>query len=497
MRQVSRLPGGELALAGLKEEKAQLQLQRKELSLLSRDTAETTAALGPFVTGLQYATGAALALAAGVAALTFETLKFAGAQTEAKNESIRLFDALGDDSRGAGVRTLAVIDDLSARIPETRKELTGWARSLEAIGITDLGELRGQLQAMASAQALAGESGADAYEKLTRKVRTFAELGQALKLPVRGLGSLAETGVHVDEVAREMGVSAKQLGVELKAGTADAKRFGDALEAAVLKKGAGPLAAMGVQLSTVLVKGEEGFKRLFDSIDFLPLSSALHNFFAAFDEGPEHGNILKKGITGALNDIVTGLADFGEKAEFVFLSVELAALRNKPALDAMWKLAKLDGYLFLDVVEKIARSLELSIGMASRLAGGLNAAKNAVESTIGIDTAHALTPDEAQARGVGHANGGRRSPTSVVRDQAHATGGVVGAPAPGEYFASVAPGERIVPRDAPSNDNAGGGVTIQHLELHVTAPHGVTHANEVSASSLAIALERLQLSQGR
>jgi hypothetical protein len=49
----------------------------------------------------------------------------------------------------------------------------------------------------------------------------------------------------------------------------------------------------------------------------------------------------------------------------------------------------------------------------------------------------------------------------------------------------------------PQNDNGGRGVHVGHLEVHITAPHGVTDAKELSVVGLTIALERLQLASGR
>ena len=96
--------------------------------------------------------------------------------------------------------------------------------------------------------------------------------------------------------------------------------------------------------------------------------------------------------------------------------------------------------------------------------------------------------------------------------------GVMGEPAAGEKFASVAPGEMILPKDTVrqiagsglgpasasysttnvANTNGGeGGVHIGTLHLHIDAPEGVTDATQVSATGLAIALQRYQLASGR
>ena len=97
---------------------------------------------------------------------------------------------------------------------------------------------------------------------------------------------------------------------------------------------------------------------------------------------------------------------------------------------------------------------------------------------------------------------------------AHAQGGMVHRPAAGEFFASVAPGEMILPRRdvqeisgsglgpgrfpvANTNASASPGVHIDHLAITIEAPHGVTDATSLSVTGLTLALERFQLASGR
>lgn len=487
LRALSAPQGPLTEKAALRERVADLREQRREMMLMgesgagaSSGLAEMSAAAGPWIAAATAAVAVTVGLATGIADLTIKALALAQSETELKDRSIIAFDALGDGAEGAGKRTLEMLDELGDRTGKTREQLVPWAKQLEAIGITDMGELRGQLQAVASAQALMGDTGAEAYEKLTRKIHTFSELGQGLKIPVKGLGSLAEMGIHVDEVAREMGISAHQLGLELKGGTANADQFGAALERAVLKKGVGPLSAMRVELSTVLTKGEEGFKKLFDSIDFLPISSQLHWLFSLFDDGPDHANVFKEGITGALNSIIKGLASFAEEAEHDFLQVEIFALENKMALRSLWEDIKLGGGVALLVIQEISREMGNFVRYTLK-------AVDAANQLLGISpTATALTPEEVDAQ---RAKAAPHAP-------ANAEGGLVTRPAPGEFLASVQPGERILSKSDAANDNSGGGTAIHVENLHIDAPHGVTDATEITAHGLAIALERYQLARG-
>lgn len=81
----------------------------------------------------------------------------------------------------------------------------------------------------------------------------------------------------------------------------------------------------------------------------------------------------------------------------------------------------------------------------------------------------------------------------------------MGAPAPGEFWASVAPGEQIVPAGA-SAKSGGGGVTIQTLNVNIEAKEGtgkeiaqglveesfiekLTHTFEVALGNIGIGVQ--------
>jgi hypothetical protein len=460
------------------------------------------AALGGPITMIA---GAAVAAVGALAGLTYKVLEYASAATEAKRSTLALFDALGE-GRSSGQQVLDLFDEMGPKMGRTREELKPWAKQLEAIGITDLSELRGQLTAVSSAAAIGGEEGASAYENLTRKIHTFIETGQGLKIPIKGLGSLREVGLDVNDVAREMGITAKQLGQELKAGTADAAKFGDALESAITKKGKGALAGLAQSLPSVLKIGEESFRNLFDSIDFKPLAGELQQFFDLFSQSEPSGQALKKSITESLNDMIKWIGEGVRSFKHFFEDVEIGLLKAdlfmKPYV-ALW-------HKLSDAINEANRPLktfidysEKAIGFLPKLALGAGAKATGIDQGAGPLSAP-LSPEAwAQAHGAAGppslGQGAGVGPTGLITAPAHAEGGLVAKPAPGEAFASVAPGETIVPRNAqpPANDNSGGGIHIERLELHIDAPQGVTNATEVTAHALATALERYQLAVGR
>ena len=176
------------------------------------------------------------------------------------------FEALGKGP-GAGKATLTFLNDLAKELPQSREQLAEWTKQFQAIGITDLTQLRGEITAVASAQAIMGDQGAQAYEMIRKRVAAAVEAHQPLKLETRSLQQLYAAGINFNDVAMHMGVSAAVLGAQLKAGTVDAAKFGDALKDSLTEKGKGPLEAMGNELGTLGKKAKETFDHLFDDID--------------------------------------------------------------------------------------------------------------------------------------------------------------------------------------------------------------------------------------
>ena len=479
------------------------------------------------------ATVAAGAVAA-IGGAAYATLRFASAATESRARATSLFESLGDGSEGAGRKTFAMLDRLSETLPESRAELTGWARQLEGLGFTDLSQLKGQVQAVASAQALA-EGGAEKYLALQRKVQIAAEFHRGVQLPTKGQGSIAELGITPELLAKQYDggrLSAKQLGEALKRGTADATKFGEALERAILIKGKGPLAELHGELSTVLNKAGDDFSKLFDAIDFAPLSQAASSFFSIIKGGTATGDALKKGMTSSINAIVVDLAHFAIDLEIDVLKVGIWAKHNKAAFKE-----------FGSEVEDVAVKVEKTVGFVIKLGEGVLGVAKALHL---LHDTKDNTPEDftaggelAKKRGVGFFDvAGQQQALRDAHDQrlgidphaarelssgppkqapANDVGGLVAKPAPGEYFASVAPGERIIPArqsrqiggDAlggvaaammapqPGAQSGGKVFQISGLQVHVHAAAGVTDATALSLTGLSTGLERMQLASGR
>ena len=405
------------------------------------------------------------------------------------------FEALGDHA-GAGKETLAFLNELSSELPQSRDQLAKWATQYQALGITDLGELRAQIKATASAQAIGGDEAASAYEHLTQKVHLAVEEHKGLKLGEKTLVQLYKAGINATDIADRLGISTNELGARLKAGTIDAQKFANAMTETLLAKGKGPLEAMSNEVGTLEKKAYEAFSHLFDGIDASPITDAAKNIIGLFNLSTPTGEEMKNGIGGGIQAIVNWLGQMMTEAEITFLNIGTWVLLNKRQILDTYEAGKRAVKDFAFELELVVGALEKVWNFSQKMQGGI------VGGVIKLGQDIGLAGAGVQAPGAIHPPAGNALPGTA---QAHAEGGTVMQPAPGELFASVAPGEIILPQrqareltsTPPANENGGGGVNVDHLEIHIVAPHGVTDAQSLSITGLSLAFERLQLASGR
>lgn len=212
------------------------------------------------------AVGAAAAALGGGAALVVGTISKVADGVEQSNLLFAKF----------GAPTIAMFDDLGKQVGKTREQLGDMATQFRAMGITDVPALKQALLAASSAEAMMGQQGVSALQSLMSKVELAKQAHTGLKLEARGLGKqLADAGVSLDEVAAKMGETGPQLAAQLKAGTVSAQKFGDALQQAVIEKGAGPLGELANSFGAMW---EQAKQTLFTSI---------------FDPGTDSGKALR------------------------------------------------------------------------------------------------------------------------------------------------------------------------------------------------------------
>jgi hypothetical protein len=257
---------------------------------------------GPLAPLIAIASAIAVAVT-GLAGLTYEMAETALEAVELKEKLLATFSALGGGEE-AGRATLGMLNDLSDRLGVTRASLVDTAKAFQAMGYTELGPLSEQIKATTSAQALFGESGAEAYKRISSAVKDAAEAHTKLTLSSRQLRAVGGvTGTVVTAAAKSMGLTTAQFAAQLKAGTLDAGKFGDALHVALVEQGRGPLEAMANSLPNLVAKAKENLSRLFEDVDIKPFTDAVRSFFDVFSLGQPSGQAMKAGIVPVMNKI--------------------------------------------------------------------------------------------------------------------------------------------------------------------------------------------------
>jgi len=352
------------------------------------------------VPGLGQAVSAVISIAGGLVAVTAGLVKsgmaFALEATQAKTEMLAYFNAMGQGIV-TGEQTEEMIDGLKAKIGIAKDSLVGWTKELQAMGMVDLDEIEKNLTAIASASALAGKTGEDAFLKLTSKIQALAMTGGKLKLADKQIAALAQTGANVVDVADQMGMSAEKLRDGLSKGTIDAAKFGDALQNALIKKGAGPLQKMAASLPNLKKLLSESIGDLFEDIDVGPFLAQVKSLFEIFGQGKDSGKALKAGVQGAFQGIFDAATKVVPYVKHFLLDLVILGLKayiglkplikwfgemaeKQPVINAFWMTVKGLGSAIAGMVAPVL----IVIGVVSALAAAFALASGFAASVVGV-----------------------------------------------------------------------------------------------------------------
>ncbi len=245
----------------------------------------------------------ALGVAAlGIGALVFEGSKLAISASESRTKLVTMFDALGE-GKITGDQTIAMLDSLSSTLGISKDQIIPYTKAFVSMGITGEDALKKITTAALSAQAIMTDPAAgEAFVQLTKKMNSAANAGQAFKVPIKGLGSLQTIGLGTAEdfsgLAKTMGFSATELGAKLKAGLnpADAKKFGDAMQDALIRKGAGPLEELGLTSENIKKVLVQNLTEMFELDEVKGFMKEVKSLFAIFDKAKPSGDAMKQGV---------------------------------------------------------------------------------------------------------------------------------------------------------------------------------------------------------
>ncbi len=294
------------------------------------------AELAELTGGLSVLVEIAGAVAIGFGALVIAGAAFAIKAAEAKGKIVGLFDALGE-GKITGKDTVAMLDQLGDQIGQTRAQLAPLAKDFLTMGVTGVEQLRALTLAAASAGALA-EGGAESFEKFFGIINAAAETGSKLTIPFKKLEKqLASVGLNIGDMAKQMGMTEAALTNGLKAGTIDAKAFGDALTNAATSKGAGPLANAGKQLGAIWARAQEAISKFFEDIDVGPFLAEVKSMFDILGQANPSGKALKSGIGAFFKEVFTSATKVVPMVKHFLLDLIIYGLKAYLALKPIVK----------------------------------------------------------------------------------------------------------------------------------------------------------------
>ncbi len=294
------------------------------------------------VPGLGEAVAAVIQIAGGLVGITAGLIKsgveFAISSSEAKQQMLGLFDAMGG-GLVTGAQTEEMIDGVKAKFGIAKDSLIGYTKQLQLLGVTDLGQLESGILALASASALV-KGGDEALLSFRKKIDLAVQSGSNLKIATKQLAQLSATGANVGDVAKTMGVSVEELTKNLAAGTVDAKKFGDALETTIITKGKGPLERMAASSANLKKLLSEAWGDLFEDVDVGPFMAEVKKLFDIFGQGTESGKALKDGIGGFFKQVFAILTKVVPLAKHFLLDMIIYGLKAYIALKPIVKTIK-------------------------------------------------------------------------------------------------------------------------------------------------------------
>lgn len=462
--------------------------------------------------------GLVSAAAIGLGSAFLEGAAFALSAASDLAQMTTQLGVLGAASGQTGEQIVGMLDQLSEKLPQTKDQLADWAKPLMAAGIQG-DRLKTALQATAAAQAMLGDEGVSKFQALEEKIQAAADTGQKLKIPVKGLAQLAQAGADVNDIAKRMGLSTKQLGDELTKGTIDAAKFGDVLQQSMIDKGKPALDKMSLSLDSIGEKFKAHVTDLFENVDISPFTSQLKELSGLVDQDTESGKLLHTVITGIYDKFFLLASKALPYVKHGFQEVEIGALKiyiaAKPLVTQLVRLwnefdtgntssstLSMEWSLLIDLFEGMA----ITTGVVVK---GFNDTIDAIKTLIGwADKATGSVGGLGGALGNvggGAATGGMGGAISGVITSltGHADGGVVTgvsggvaqvSAAPGEGLTSIGQGERIMP--ASSGGSSGGGAVTINAVVNISGAGSSGEALEITEEQLSLVLERVALSQG-
>jgi hypothetical protein len=429
-------------------------------------------------------------VAKGIGEATVEAGKFAVEMAEARENSISAYEAVFESKQAAELAFDAFETvGKAAHLPVDRAQAI--AQDLMLQGEEHVDIIAGVLTASADLTRVGLAAGAEKFKSIVERSLTAG----AFVLPKK----LAGLGVQLPDLyadlAARLHTSVANVKAELKAGKIDAEVGIQALTDAITSGKVGEAASKKLTFGDIVTDFKNDLVQLVEGVNFQPLLTAFSDITYLVEGADGDTGDLKTTIQGAFNaainltgEAVDAVIGFGLEVEILGLKAELFWKKHRKGVDDL-----------IEGVKDLGITIEHLLGVGT---GEFDFEKKGREA---IQNFGRSALDSAK----GFLGIGGETPTQAP---AHAAGGMVAEPAAGEYFASVKPGERIVPAGRATDDVAGlslpdfshvasmgggGGNHVHpgaiHVEIHV--PGGTTatanEMQEITEHAMYDVLERI------
>jgi hypothetical protein len=438
--------------------------------------------------GIKMLGEATLEVAKSFAEVVIEGTKFAIEMGEFKENAVSAYEAvLGTKEQGE--QAFAAIEDLGKSVHLPVERAQGMAQELMEMGLENVGTVSSVLTAVADLNRVGLEKGAAKFQSIVERSLSAG----AFVLPKKLSGIGVQLPKLYEDLAARLHKSVPEVKAELKAGKIDVETGIAALTAAVSGGPIGEIAAKKLTFGDITTDIKNDFKGLFEDVDAGPLLRAFDDVRYLIEGADGSTDDFKGTVTSAFNSVIQWTGEAVDAVVEFGLDIEILGLKA----EIFWKKHKKGVGTVVDGVETAA-------GAIARLVPGLDTAINLGHlAKAGFDAAVGGGAPAGAAKPIG------------VEAPAHAEGGVIARPAAGEFFASVAPGERIVPAGRATDDVAGlslpdfsglamgGGDRIIHpgaVHVEINAPSGTTatkeELQELTEHAMDDVLERLAVELG-
>ncbi len=203
---------------------------------------------------------------------------------EQLSQMTTIFGALAGGA-AAGGQVTAMVQKLGQELPFATSQIAEWTQALQRAGVAGK-DLEAATRAIAAAAALNPAGGAEAAQS------TIAKLASGGKEATDLIKSIAEGSKKGAGALREMGLTVADLGGKAAVAKMSAEELTKAIEKALIKKGADPLAEMAMTWPAIVQKAKEGLLSLFDKLGpaVKPFMAAVKSLFGEFSKG---GGVIK------------------------------------------------------------------------------------------------------------------------------------------------------------------------------------------------------------